>query len=74
MSHPGPFTGKIAIAESTAHPLCPWCEAPLARIHWHKVRGGPALLNYVAVLSCTACRAVLDILEGGGRSGGAPIT
>ena len=65
-----PFAGKIILEEDAAHPMCPWCETPLARIHWHKIRGGP-LLNYVAVLSCAACRGVFDVLEGGGGNGAA---
>ena len=68
-----PFTGKIFLEERTEYPLCPWCDAPLARIHWHRIRGGPALLHYVVVLSCGACRAVLDVLEGGGGDGVAGV-
>ena len=67
-----PFTDKIALEPAEAHPLCPWCETPLARMHWHRVRGGP-LLHYVAVLSCAACRGVLDVLEGGGGDGVAGV-
>lgn len=63
-----PFADKIILEEDAAHPTCPWCETPLAHIHWHKIRGGP-LLSYVAVLSCAACHGVLDVLEGGGGSG-----
>jgi hypothetical protein len=63
-----PFTGKIVLEEGAAGPLCPWCETPLGLVHWHKIRGGP-LLHYVAVLSCAACRGVLDVLEGGGGNG-----
>lgn len=68
-----PFASKIVLDQETAHPLCPRCEAPLARIGWHRIRGGPFALHYVVVLSCGACHAVLDILEGGGGNGTAGI-
>jgi hypothetical protein len=61
-----PFTDKIVLEERAEHPLCPWCESPVSRVHWHRIRGGPMALHYVVVLSCAACRAALDILEGGG--------
>jgi hypothetical protein len=64
----------MALVETDEHPCCPSCEAPLDRLHWHKVRGGPALLTYVAVISCAACGAVLDVLEGGGKHGAAGAT
>ena len=68
-----PFTDKVALEPDEAHPLCPWCGTPLARVHWHRIRGGPSLLHYVAVLSCAACRGVLDVLEGGGGNGAAGV-
>ena len=64
-----PFTGKIVLEEAATPPRCPACEAPLDRLHWHKIRGGPSLMHYVVVLSCPGCRGVLDILEGGGGNG-----
>lgn len=67
------FTGKVALEESLAHPLCPWCQGPLDLIHWHKIRGGPMLVPYVLVLSCAVCRGVLDVLAGGGNGGGAAM-
>ena len=63
------FSGKIVLDEARDHPLCPCCDAPLSRLHWHKVRGGPSLVHYVVVLACPGCRGVLDILEGGGGGG-----
>lgn len=60
-----PFTGRIALAEGAGHPLCPSCGLPLARLHWHKVRGGPPLA-YVVILSCGGCGALFDLLAGGG--------
>jgi hypothetical protein len=53
---------KIALASSETPPLCPWCQATLSRVYWHKVRGGPAV-PYVILLSCGSCRAVLDWLS-----------
>ena len=61
------------LVQSDEHPFCPWCEASLDRLHWHKVRGGPALLQYVAVISCAECGGALDVLEGGGKHGHVPV-
>jgi hypothetical protein len=26
---------------------------------WHKVKGGPALIGYIAIMSCPHCKKVL---------------
>jgi hypothetical protein len=53
---------KIALdAQTDLLPRCPWCEVPLQRIAWHKIRGGPTV-GYLVVLSCGICRGMLDAL------------
>jgi hypothetical protein len=52
-------TDKVRLTFSESHPLCPWCEAPLTVIHWHKVRASPPL-GYAAILSCARCHGVLE--------------
>ena len=50
---------KPQLEESTHPPLCPHCKAPLRKLDWHKVKGGPSLMSYVALVSCGACRMLL---------------
>ncbi len=57
-----PFAGKVVLERRDEFPLCPACDLPLARILWHKIRGGPAMLAYAVVLSCGGCRTMLDVL------------
>lgn len=59
-----PYTGKVGLERRHEIPLCPACGLPLARIHWHKIRGGPSTLPYTVVLSCGGCRTLLDVLSG----------
>jgi hypothetical protein len=66
-----PFAGKVVLEWTNDVPLCPACERPLARVCWHKIRGGPAVLPYTVVLSCGGCLTLLDVLTGGGDSGAA---
>ena len=50
---------KIALEYSEMPPNCPHCKAPLGEMTWHKVRGGPAFISYIAILSCPHCRKVV---------------
>lgn len=61
---------KIALSVTESFPVCPWCDAVLDRVRWHKVRRGPPVA-YLIVVSCHRCRAVLDCLSGGDRAAGA---
>jgi hypothetical protein len=54
-------THKISLTSSDVFPLCPWCETPLAVVHWHKVHAGPPL-GYAVIFSCARCHGVLDSL------------
>lgn len=53
---------KTMLVPGESPPLCPWCDALLSRVHWHKVQGSPGLL-YIIILSCSRCRAVLDVVS-----------
>ena len=50
---------KVPLVLRETYPLCPWCDAPLAVIHWHKVRGGPPF-GYAVILSCPRCHGALE--------------
>ena len=63
---------KVALVFTEAFPTCPWCDAVLDRVLWHKVRSGPPVA-YVIVVSCARCRGVLDCLSGGDASAGAAM-
>jgi hypothetical protein len=53
---------KVELEETELPPNCPHCTTALRRVHWHKIRGGPGLVNYIALLSCPHCRALLGAL------------
>ena len=53
---------KVKLEESEQPPTCPHCKAPLRKVHWHKVQGGPGMVNYIALLSCPSCRMLLGSL------------
>ncbi|MDH5196259.1 MAG: hypothetical protein OEY20_03285 [Gemmatimonadota bacterium] len=53
---------KIRLEESELPPSCPHCKTSLRKIHWHKVQGGPGLVNYIVLMSCPHCRNVLGTL------------
>jgi len=57
-------TRRVELSEAPELPLCPWCNAPLESILWHKVREGPPV-SYLIALSCGRCGAVLDCLAAG---------
>lgn len=50
---------KPLLEESRRPPTCPHCKAPLRKLEWHKVQGGPSAITYVILVSCGACRAFL---------------
>lgn len=50
---------KIELEQSQTTPLCPHCQAALTRMHWHKVHGGPSMVNYIVIMSCPHCRRVV---------------
>jgi len=50
---------KPLLEESRQPPICPHCKAPLRKLEWHKVQGGPAAMTYIVLVSCGACRALL---------------
>lgn len=62
-----PFTGKIVLEQRAEFPLCPGCALPLARVSWHKIRGGPRTVAYTVLLSCAGCRTLLDVLSSGAK-------
>ncbi|HXF94585.1 MAG TPA: hypothetical protein VNI61_00645 [Gemmatimonadales bacterium] len=53
---------KIQLEESEMPPTCPHCKATLASLTWHKVKGGPGLMSYIAIMSCPHCRRVLGTI------------
>jgi hypothetical protein len=50
---------KPLLEESTHPPLCPHCQTPLQKLQWHKVKGGPSAMGYIALISCGACRTLV---------------
>lgn len=55
---------KIALEQSEFPPVCPHCRATLTEIAWHKIRGGPAMISYTAILSCPHCHKTLGAMSG----------
>lgn len=53
------MTEKIQLERSEFPPTCPHCKATLNEMTWHKVKGGPALVGYIAIMSCPHCKKVL---------------
>jgi glutaredoxin len=53
------MTDKIQLEHSESTPQCPHCKAALTRMNWHKVKGGPSMVTYIAIMSCPHCRRVL---------------
>jgi len=53
---------KVKLQETEVPPNCPHCKAALQRVHWHKIQGGPGMVNYIALVSCPHCRAMLGAL------------
>ena len=53
---------KIKLEPSDFPPVCPHCKATLTQMSWHKVKGGPQMVSYIAILSCPHCRRVLGIV------------
>jgi glutaredoxin len=50
---------KIQLERSELPPTCPHCKATLTEMTWHKVKGGPGLVGYIAIMSCPHCKKVL---------------
>ena len=50
---------KPLLEEAEQPPICPHCKAPLRKLDWHKVRGGPGSISYLVLVSCGSCRAML---------------
>jgi uncharacterized protein with PIN domain len=55
---------KITLEHSEQPPVCPHCHATLTEIAWHKIRGGPPMMAYTAVLSCPHCHKALGAMSG----------
>ena len=53
---------KIELEFSDQPPTCPHCKAALTNMLWHKVKGGPGLVSYIAILSCPNCRKAVGAL------------
>jgi uncharacterized protein YbaR (Trm112 family) len=53
---------KIQLEESELPPVCPHCRAALTQMAWHKVKGGPWSVHYIAILSCPFCKKALGAL------------
>ncbi|MGD8277624.1 MAG: hypothetical protein PVH00_06335 [Gemmatimonadota bacterium] len=53
---------KIRLEESELPPVCPHCKTTLTNIAWHKVKGGPMGINYIAVMSCPHCKKMLGVV------------
>jgi hypothetical protein len=53
---------KIQLEESEHPPACPHCKATLDEVAWHKVKGGPGMVTYIALMSCPRCRKVLGVM------------
>ncbi len=53
---------KIQLELSELPPLCPHCKATLAGLTWHKVKGGPGMVHYIAIVSCPHCKKALGAL------------
>jgi uncharacterized protein YbaR (Trm112 family) len=55
---------KIALEHREQPPVCPHCKTTLNEMGWHKIRGGPAMIGYTAILSCPHCHAALGAMSG----------
>lgn len=53
---------KIQLEFNELPPVCPHCKASLTDLHWHKVKGGPGMVSYIAILSCPHCKKALGAL------------
>jgi glutaredoxin len=53
---------KTQLEESALPPSCPHCKTSLKKVMWHKVQGGPGMVNYIVLMSCPHCRAMLGTL------------
>ncbi len=53
---------KIALEQTEMPPVCPHCNATLTEMSWHKIKGGPGLVSYIAIMSCPHCRKVLGTI------------
>jgi len=53
------MTEKIQLEQSELPPACPYCHTELTEMNWHKVKGGPSMITYMAIMSCPHCRRVL---------------
>jgi glutaredoxin len=53
---------KVELKESESPPSCPHCKTALRKVHWHKVQGGPGMVNYIVLVSCPHCRMLLGTL------------
>lgn len=56
------MSDKIQLEEGALPPVCPHCKASLTQMAWHKVKGGPWVVHYIAVLSCPFCKKALGVL------------
>ncbi len=63
---------KVPLVLTASFPVCPWCDAVLDRVLWHKARGGPPVAYFI-VVSCPRCRGVLDCPSGGDAASHAVI-
>jgi uncharacterized protein with PIN domain len=55
----GTVPEKVKLEESEHPPTCPHCKAPLRKVHWHRVQGGPGMVSYIVLMSCPSCRTLL---------------
>ena len=53
---------KIQLEFSELPPVCPHCKTALTSMTWHKVKGGPGMVSYIAILSCPHCKKALGAL------------
>jgi uncharacterized protein with PIN domain len=53
---------KIALETTELPPVCPHCKTSLTEMSWHKVKGGPGMMSYIAIMSCPHCRKVLGTI------------
>lgn len=53
---------KVELERSEQPPVCPHCKATLDEMTWHKVKGGPGSVSYIALMSCPHCRKLLGAI------------
>jgi uncharacterized protein YbaR (Trm112 family) len=56
------MTEKIQLEESQLPPVCPHCKTVLTEMTWHKIKGGPWAVGYIAIVSCPICKKALGAM------------